>query len=680
MSISRNVWHSAKAIGTAFPSFFFLTSVLILLSGQCFADEKGTVITSDKLVYFSETKKYVATGSAKLVKGDTVMEADEMTYFEETAEVVATGNVRIRDKGTSIKAGKADLYIDEKTGTLYDAQIYDKKFKYYLSGHEIEKTGENDYHSPEGAFTTCDAPIPAWCFKGKDVDAVMGQNIKAKDSSLLLKDLPVFYTPYLWAPINTDRQTGFLVPVIGNSSSKGFEAGIPFYWLISENKDATFLVDEFSKRGLVTAMEYRFVEPDDEKGNWWISNINDIELGKDYLEVRGYYLSSFNPVKPASVDEFLSINYTNQQDYYQQYATTQPVQVQRYLDSTGEINLPLSNSRFYFLTQYWTDLQNPEGDVAQRLPEIGYVLNYTRVGNFMVSTAVSATDFWAPNAVSAGRIDLYPKIAYSVGTDVVLSQILGLRDTEYSFYHDPNGNDTKQRAGLEYDVTAHTRLYKDYESFTHIIEPSISYNFIYSSDNDLPVFDSSELFAKTSDVELSILNRFIVKGSEIMTLRLTQAVDTTNSTLPSKPFKVEMGIKTPFPLTMEVTYGVDTGKIETVTSDIAVPVFSPMQALVTLSSRYNRLENVDAYVLGAQIIPFKSLQLAGDLYYDPLNGGLTNVDFYARYLMQCWGVRLEVTKKPGDLSEKIMIELTGLTSKGPWKTFPGYPQNPLPPP
>jgi LPS-assembly protein len=663
MTVSWNKELRIKNLYNIISAFFFLLSAFILLCGHCFAEEKGTVIISDKLEYFSDEKKYVATGSAKVEKEGAVIEADEMTYFEETSDAVASGNVRYNDDKVSIKAGKAELNLDEKTGKLYDAEIYNKRFKFYFSGHEIEKRSEDEYYSPDAAFTSCDAPVPAWCFKAKDVDAITGERIKAGDTTFRIKGLPVFYTPYLWASINTERQTGFLPPVVGYSNAKGAEVNIPFYWFISENSDATFNLDTYSKRGIGIGLEYRFIAPGI-KNNWWVYNIRDTEVERDFLAMKGLY-EQINPERPGG---FLSVNYVNQKDFFQRYSTGHDLRTQRFLDSTGEINAPLNNSRLYLLGQYWVDLQNPTGEVAQRLPEIGYNLNYNRIGDFLVSTSASASNFWQKDGISAGRIDLYPKIAYSLGSDFVLSQVAAFRETGYSFYNAPDSDGIKQRAAFEYAVTAHTRLYKEYSSFTHIIEPSIGYHFIYSSERNLPVFDSSELFAKTSDIELSVLNRIIVKGSELIAFRVTQAIDTYNNSRPSQPLKVEAGIKSLFPLTAEVTYGVDTGKIETVTSDMSFPIF---KGTFSFGQRYNRDQNIMVYTFGAQFSPLKSLQTAATLWYDAKSGGLTDLDLKVRYARQCWAVRFEATKQPGNFGVKVMFELAGLNSKSNWAGLPG---------
>ena len=159
--------------------FVFLTAYYLILNPySCYAEEK-TTITSDSLEYNRETFTYSAKGNVKVQKADTVVEADEMIYNEQSDELVAKGNIRYRDPVVSFTASRADLNLDKKTGTLHNAEILFKKDNYHISGKEIEKKGENYYVSPEATFTTCDAPA-AWCFRGKNIDAIAGDRLRQR--------------------------------------------------------------------------------------------------------------------------------------------------------------------------------------------------------------------------------------------------------------------------------------------------------------------------------------------------------------------------------------------------------------------------------------------------------------------------------------------------------------------
>ncbi|MGE5300581.1 MAG: LPS-assembly protein LptD [Acidobacteriota bacterium] len=637
---------------------------LLLLTLSCFAEEAQTVITADRLEYSGEMKKYVATGSVTIERDGAVLRSAEITYYEDSSEAVVPGHLTYSDPETSISAEKAEMNLDAKTGRLVGAEVFYKKYNYHIGGREIEKRGEDYYFSPEATFTTCDAPVPAWCFKGKEVNAVIDKRLTSRDTSFRIKDLPVFYTPYLWASLIKERQTGLLMPLVGNSSSRGFSLSLPFYWAISENRDATFVLDGFSKRGIGTGLEYRFIEPGGISGNWWAYHIRDTELDKDFLEVRGSYENRH----PDGLGGYLNINFVNAKDFYREFSSRREVRIMRYLESVGELNLPLPDSRLYLLSQYSQDLLSETDVVPQRLPEIGYVRNYTQLGGFMLSAYLNAANFWSEKGVSAGRVDIYPKLLHSMGKDFVLTQSVALRDTAYSYYGEQDAGKITQRAAFEYDATGHTRLYKKYSSFTHIIEPSVRYHFIYSSDNELPVLDSAELYGKTSNIELSVLNRGLIGGRQLFAIRLTQPLDTYNGNRPFLPLQLDMNFNTPLPLTLEATYDVNTGKIETVTSDVGFKVF---KANITVGERYNRQEDVFMYTTYVAFSPHKLIDVTGQLWYDAKGGGLRDLTLNMRYKKQCWSVRIEAVKRPGDFTMKVLFDLAGLSSRSP-RALPGY--------
>ncbi len=634
-----------------------ITSYYSLSTAFCFA--ANTVITSDKLEYFGETQKYVATGSASVERDGAVLKSDEITFYEDSSEAVAFGHVQYNDADASIKASKAEMNLDAKTGTLFDAEVFYKKYNYHISGKEIEKRAEDYYYSPDATITTCDAPVPEWCFRGKDVKAIAEKRVVASNATFRIKDLPVFYTPYLWAPFLKDRQTGFLMPLVSNSKKRGLSLTLPFYWAFAENRDLTVILDAYSKRGIGSGLEYRFVEPGGATGNWWAYHIYDTELEKDFWEIRGLYENRHS----EGLGGYLNVNYVNDKEFYQQFSTRRDIRTLRYLESTGELNLNLSDSRLYFLSQYWQDLKGDTSLIPQKLPEAGYVLHYTPVGDFLFSASMNAANIWRESGPSAGRVDIYPRILHSLGKDVVLTQTAALRGTAYSFYQDEETDNFKQRGAFEYDGIIHTRLYRSYSSFTHIIEPSLRYHFIYSSSNDIPLLDSTELFRKTSNIELSILNRAVVKGTELFAIRLTQPVD-TYSGRPFQPLKLDVAVKSPVPITMEATYDFYSGNLDTVTSLISFKVF---KANVVFGETYNRKDEIMMYTTYVAFSPLKALQIAGQMWYDAKGPGLRDVKVDVKYEKQCWGLRLEAVKSPGDFTMKVLFDLTGISSRSQMK-------------
>ena len=74
----------------------------------------------------------------------------------------------------------------------------------------------------------------------------------------VLHGFPIFYFPYATHPVAREaRETGFLVPTVGRSSTNGNEIGDSFYWAINRSMDATIGAEYLSKRGWSQRGEFR---------------------------------------------------------------------------------------------------------------------------------------------------------------------------------------------------------------------------------------------------------------------------------------------------------------------------------------------------------------------------------------------------------------------------------------
>ena len=72
-------------------------------------------------------------------------------------------------------------------------------------------------------------------------------------------NVPLFYMPYVTHPVDaSDRQSGILLPVIGESSTKGLVLGEEIYWAINRSTDLTVGAQYFSRRGWETAATFRY--------------------------------------------------------------------------------------------------------------------------------------------------------------------------------------------------------------------------------------------------------------------------------------------------------------------------------------------------------------------------------------------------------------------------------------
>lgn len=651
MRSARGIAQGAKSLKLLLYSvcFIYIFSCLLFYA-NCLAEEQ-TIITSDKLEYNKKTFTYIAQGNVMVQKDDATIEADEMIYNEHTGDVVAKGSVTYTDSDTHIQASRIELNLNTKTGKLYDAEIILIKDNYHITGSEIEKRGDKYYTAPEARFTTCDGPNPEWCFKGKDITLVAGKELKAKNVSFRIKSVPILYSPYLKIPFLSERKSGFLTPSVGYSKSLGTLVRIPFFWAISESRDATFIMDVYTKRGIGEGIEYRYIKPKDISGNWWLYHIRDNRLKKRFFEVTATHQQR----STDGLGGYLSINYVNEVDFFREFELELEARSNRFLESTGELTYPFTNSRLYLLSQYWVDLKEEGISTPQRLPEAGFVLHPTNIGAFWISATTIFSNFWRDEGVYGQRIDIYPQIYQTFGSDIAVMQRFGARGTAYSLKE--SEEDFLHREDLEYEVVVNTRLFKRYKSFTHVLEPSISYHFITDS-NDTPFFDATELFQKRSEIELALLNRFTDERGEFMVMRVSQAYDTNIGDRPFLPLRLEVGIRRPLSLRFDANYDVHEGELESVNSDIFMTI---SKATFSLGQRYNKRNDINTLIAGIGITPLKSWNIGGRVWYDADEKEVRELALNIRFAEQCWGAYMEFYKRPGDFTAVIMFDLKGIS-------------------
>ncbi|MGE8389561.1 MAG: LPS-assembly protein LptD, partial [Pseudomonas sp.] len=103
------------------------------------------------------------------------------------------------------------------------------------------------------------------------------------------KDFPVFYTPYIYFPIDDRRQSGFLPPSFSSTSDTGFMLVTPYYFNLAPNYDATLYPRYMTKRGLLIEGEFRYLTKSSEGqfGGAYLNDKNDDRKDQtDYKEQR----------------------------------------------------------------------------------------------------------------------------------------------------------------------------------------------------------------------------------------------------------------------------------------------------------------------------------------------------------------------------------------------------------
>ena len=124
----------------------------------------------------------------------------------------------------------------------------------------VDKLGPDRYRVNYGYITSCPLPNPKWKWDSKIANVEMGNEAKMRHATLKIHGIPVFYFPYVEHPVdNFGRKSGFLIPEIAQSTTRGFIFGDAFYWVISRNADATIGAALYSARGWAQFGDFRAI-------------------------------------------------------------------------------------------------------------------------------------------------------------------------------------------------------------------------------------------------------------------------------------------------------------------------------------------------------------------------------------------------------------------------------------
>jgi LPS-assembly protein len=667
-----------------------MTGVLFLtfvMSARPVTAQETIDIRSESLEYVSETRTFVARGSALITFGETTLRADDIRFNEATSDAVAEGNVHYEDPETIINADRIELNLETKLGVIYNSYIFYKKENYHLKGGDLRKLGEKSFFLNIATVTTCNADPPEWHISGKAIKTELNNRIEARDASLYIKNVPVLYTPYFWMPLTSKRQTGFLIPSVGSGTEQGFTYKQGFYWAIRRDQDVTLYLDYYTKKGLGKGLEYRYAVTPDTFGRSWIYHLRDIDLKRDFLEIQSYHTQKFS----GGITGYLNLHTVNEFDYYDVLGSTssrgsglpslnsislRTVQsslfdietsesLKKYLESNLNVSKPLHGGRAYILGQYRRSLEGSSDDIPQSIPRSGIELYTRSAGPFMYDLSLSGTNFIRKEGDEGLRLDVASNVYVSYGRTVNFTQRIGLRETVY-FLRDPD-NDVN-RFLIDVSSTLSTKAFRRYSSFVHVIEPSLEYRYSpEEDDDDIPFFDSADIAPHVSSIAYALTNRIEGAGNRGLRarLRISQSYDLLNDDRRFSPLVAEGSLSsTPVDFSINTSYDIHDSRL---IDSIASLKLRGSKGFLGIGKNFRRSSELDQYTVDAgtaepirirgRSIP---LYLYGKLWYDLKGAGVQESRVKTTYRSQCWAVTVIYAKRPDEDQVIFNIELVGL--------------------
>ena len=292
-----------------------------------------------------EQEEQVATlaGDVVMRQGSMQIEADEASLYQAESRGELNGKVRLRDNGALIVGDHADVQLDTGAAKVDNAEYVLHKSRIRGSALYAKRAEDSIIRLKDGTYTTCEPNSNAWQLKGNNITLNPATGFgTATNVTLRVKDIPVFYTPYIYFPIDDRRQSGFLPPSFSSSTDTGFMLVTPYYFNLAPNYDATLYPRYMTKRGLLMEGEFRYLTESSEGqlGAAYLNDDNDDRKRQtDYTDKR--YMLNWQHKGGLDSRVLTEVDYTKISDpyYFQDLESDQiGVESRDYLNQQGAVS------------------------------------------------------------------------------------------------------------------------------------------------------------------------------------------------------------------------------------------------------------------------------------------------------------------------------------------------------
>lgn len=477
------------------------------------SDSTPTFITADR-VEAREGQVLEATGDAELRKSDQLIRADHLLFLQQSNELFADGSVRVEQKGGAMTGPSFKMNLHDNTGEMAQPSFSLSGSKARGNAEIMRIEGNQKYSFEQASYTSCPIGHDDWLLKMSDLQLDRNTQIgTAYNARIEFMGVPILYTPWMNFPLNDQRRSGFLGPVLGSTNKGGREITLPFYWNIAPNYDATFSPRIIQQRGTLFDNEFRYM------GNSYTGKIDYGELLNDKVAQKDRSHSSLLHVQNfgSGLTGSLNLNEASDDAYFRDLSSIPAVAIQKNLLREGALSYAGGWWTASARAQSYQTLQDPDAPVVlpyRRLPQVN--LGAQRIlGGSTASLNAEYVNFNHPTLINGSRVVLYPSVAYPLVNDPAfyVTPKLGVHSTQYSLGDNNPGTESKfERTlpifSLDSGMTLERELTAYEHEYVQTLEPRIFYVKIpYQNQDMLPIFDSAP--AAFSFMQMFTENRFL---------------------------------------------------------------------------------------------------------------------------------------------------------------------------
>ena len=229
------------------------------------SENEPVTFTADSVEYDKDNALVTATGHVEAWQNGHILRADKITFDRNTGVAAAYGHVVLLEPDGEV------MFADyaEMQNNMQDGILKDMSARLAQNGRMVANGGQRTAgkinEMSKVVYTTCNLCAkdpthpPLWQIRAASaVQDLEHKKIEYRDATLEMYGIPVAYFPYFWnADPSVKRESGLLPPLLGSSSRVSAFFGQPYYWVIDDQSDATFLPMITTAAGPQIDTEYR---------------------------------------------------------------------------------------------------------------------------------------------------------------------------------------------------------------------------------------------------------------------------------------------------------------------------------------------------------------------------------------------------------------------------------------
>jgi len=658
-------------------------------------------VVADRLEEVGPDKLLVATGNVEITHGAARLMADRVEINRDTGDAVAQGRVVFYDGENQLTGRRIDYNLKTGTGVVYSAEARSAPY-YRISGERMDRVGESVYEVHKGIFTTCQDDSPSWSFRFGDATADLNDFIYGTSASFWVKEFPLIpFVPYFAAAIRRERQTGFLFPNYGISSSKGVYGEFPFFWAIDDSNDATIAPIFYAKRGFGATYEARYILSEQQRGTaagFFLQEVLKNDSSRGNFSWRHDW--AIAPGLTFKIDGNIVTDDKVLNDYGDrlQQRSAQRVESNVFLTKSWESWNFVGNM---FAYQDLTERRPVELDRVPDLELQGVRQPIPGMPGFLYEVDAGFVNFAREVGSNGVRGDLHSRVSrpISIGGLFTVTPFVGARLTGYDKmvvgYHQAPGittpleitdDELHLRRLAEAGADIQTLLARPYhvggfwniDGVLHSIEPAVNYTFITGhGETRLPQWNDIDRLGNSNVVTYGLTNRIRARTVAGVNeepvrweaLRFTVAhsydIETNTSGSVLSTLIVQPSDRVRF--RSDVAYSTHGAGVTNASNDLSFR-FDPLTAQV--GSRYNNPGDVNFLVTALTFDATRFLTIRNSNNYDIRTGTFVESRVGGDIRFDCFVLTFELVHRHGR-DDELRFALNLLGAGGPIQTSVG---------